>query len=105
MVRDSIKPNSKNILIFQCIHAMHVSMQKLQILFPDPLLDMLRRLAKAEDLPVSEIVRRAVDRDVNQRAALLMRERDKVRKFPTFNGGAVLVGAHKMKSLIHADDA
>ena len=36
-------------------------MQKLQILFPEPVLRRLRELARKEDRPVSEIVRKAVD--------------------------------------------
>jgi len=34
-------------------------MQKIQILFPDPLMRRLREFAEREDLPVSEVVRRA----------------------------------------------
>lgn len=51
---------------------MQGSMQKLQILFPDQQMDALRRLARIEDRPVSELVRRAVDRDLEQRSALLL---------------------------------
>lgn len=36
-------------------------MQKIQILFPDPLMARVRSLAALEDRPVSEIVRRAVE--------------------------------------------
>ncbi len=43
------------------IHAKHGSMQKIQILFPDPQMDALRRLSRIEDRPVSELVRRAVE--------------------------------------------
>lgn len=85
------------------IHAMHASMQKIQILFPDPLMDVLRKLARIEDRPVSEIVRRAVDRDIEQRAGLLKRQGES--KFPTFDGGKVLVSAAKMKSVIHGDES
>jgi metal-responsive CopG/Arc/MetJ family transcriptional regulator len=34
-------------------------MQKIQVLFPDPLMQRLRQYAKQEDLPVSEVIRRA----------------------------------------------
>ncbi len=87
---------------------MHGAMQKLQILFPDPLMAMLRQLARVEDRPVSEIVRRAVDRDMEQRAGMLNRGRAKKASrsaFPTFDGGAVLVKAADMKAILHADDA
>ena len=36
-------------------------MQKMQILFPEPQLNRLRRIAALRDRPVSEIVRSAVD--------------------------------------------
>ena len=80
-------------------------MQKIQILFPDPLMDTLRKLAKIEDRPVSEIVRRAVDRDVAQRYGMLRRGSALPPAFPTFDGGPVLVSAAKMKSIIHGDDS
>lgn len=83
---------------------MHVSMQKIQILFPDPQMDALRRLARIEDRPVSELVRRAVERDLEQRAALLRRQSGRTVPFPIFDGGRVLVGASQMKSLIYGDE-
>lgn len=86
------------------IHAMQGSMQKLQILFPDPQMDALRRLARIEDRPVSELVRRAVDRDLEQRSALLNRTRGVPAVFPTFYGGRVLVPSSQMKSLLYGDE-
>ncbi len=84
---------------------MQVSMQKIQILFPDPLMESLRRLAKIEDRPVSELVRRAVDRDLAQRSGMLRRDASPTPAFPTFDGGKVLVTAAKMKSLVHGDES
>jgi hypothetical protein len=84
---------------------MQGSMQKLQILFPDPQMDALRRLARIEDRPVSELVRRAVDRDLEQRSALLRRNGNGTAVFPTFDGGQVLVAASRMKSVIYGDEA
>ena len=78
-------------------------MQKLQILFPDPLMDALRKLARIEDRPVSEIVRRAVDRDLEQRSGLLFRGPGTAPAFPVFDGGRVLVSAMGMKSVIYGD--
>jgi len=80
-------------------------MQKIQILFPDPLMDALRQLARIEDRPVSEIVRRAVDRDLEQRSGMLQRDAVGKTAFPTFDGGKVLVSAAKMKSLIHGHES
>lgn len=79
-------------------------MQKIQILFPDPQMDALRRLARIEDRPVSELVRRAVERDLEQRSALLRRNRDATAVFPTFDGGRVLVASSRMKSLLYGDE-
>jgi hypothetical protein len=36
-------------------------MQKMQILFPNPLIAKLREVAEQEDRPVSELIRRAVE--------------------------------------------
>ncbi len=36
-------------------------MERMQILFPEPQLSRLRRLAKQQDRPVSELIRSAVD--------------------------------------------
>lgn len=83
---------------------MHGSMQKIQILFPDPLIEALRKLARIEDRPVSEIVRRAVDRDVEQRSGLLRRGTLAASAFPVFDGGKVLVSSTKMKSLLYGDE-
>jgi hypothetical protein len=80
-------------------------MQKLQILFPEPLMDTLRKLARIEDRPVSEIVRRAVDRDLEQRSPIIARGAKVKPSFPTFDGGKVLVSASKMKSIIHGDES
>ena len=75
-------------------------MQKIQILFPDPQMEALRRLARIEDRPVSEIVRRAVERDMELRSGLLHRADSAVPGFPTFDGGKVLTSAARMKSVI-----
>lgn len=85
---------------------MHGSMQKIQILFPDPLMEMLRNLARVEDRPVSEIVRRAVDRDLEQRAGMLKRSNTGAcaPAFPTFGGGKMLAKASEMKALIYGDE-
>ncbi|RKX29175.1 MAG: hypothetical protein DRP71_16605 [Verrucomicrobia bacterium] len=80
---------------------MHVSMRKIQILFPEPQMKRLRELAKVEDRPVSEIVRRAVDRDLEQRAASLGLSPGRPPAFPTFDGGKIQTDAGRMKELIY----
>ncbi len=75
-------------------------MQKIQILFPDPLMRKLREAADAEDRPVSEIVRRAVEQALRQKT----RRSRPTKHFPTFHGGQVQVSAAEMKQEIYRDD-
>ena len=80
-------------------------MQKLQILFPDPQMTRLRQLAQLEDRPVSEIVRRAVERDLEQRGAIQPTRAVPGTRFPTFDGGRILVPATRLKSVLHEEEA
>ena len=75
-------------------------MQKLQVLFPEPLMARMRALAKAEDRPVSELVRRAVERLVEQSTSEAGRGRGSGR-LPTFHGGRVKVRAGDMKAILY----
>jgi hypothetical protein len=75
-------------------------MQKLQVLFPEPLIARMRALAEAEDRPVSELVRRAVERLLEQSPSEGRRGRDSDR-LPTFHGGRVQVSAAEMKALLY----
>lgn len=76
-------------------------MQKLQILFPEPDLRRLRRIAAVEDRPVSEIVRRAteawLDRCSEERTA------NRSVSIPTFGGGDVLSRVDKLRELAWCD--
>jgi hypothetical protein len=76
-------------------------MQKIQILFPDPVLERLRAVARQQDRPVSELVRRAVDRLLEQLPALPPKQ---PARFPTFHGGGVLVDADRLKDVLHGLD-
>ncbi|MFT5906651.1 MAG: hypothetical protein ACI9E1_002263 [Cryomorphaceae bacterium] len=72
-------------------------MQKLQILFPEPMINKLRKVAKEEDLPVSEIIRRAAD-------LWLKRFPDKPtnkKKIPTIDAGASMMSAEDMKEALY----
>jgi len=73
-------------------------MQKIQILFPDPVMERLRAVAQAQDRPVSELVRRAVDRMLEQ---CPVPAPPKPARFPTFHGGDVRVGADRLRDLLH----
>jgi hypothetical protein len=73
-------------------------MQKIQILFPDPVMERLRAVARHQDRPVSELVRRAVDRLLEQMPVLPPKP---PARFPTFRGGGVLVDADRLRDLLH----
>jgi Ribbon-helix-helix protein, copG family len=75
-------------------------MQKIQILFPDPMMRKLKEFAATEDRPISEIVRRAVERVLKQSPL----PPAPGKKFPTFHGGGVRVSAVEMKKEIYGDD-
>jgi|GEM_PF-280626 len=76
-------------------------MQKIQILFPDPVMERLRAVARQQDRPVSELVRRAVDRLLEQVPAL---PSNQPARFPTFHGGGVLVDADRLRDVLHGVD-
>lgn len=76
-------------------------MQKIQILFPDPVMERLRAIARQQDRPVSELVRRAVDRLLEQIPVLPPK---RAARFPTFHGGGVLVDADRLKDVLHGLD-
>jgi hypothetical protein len=72
-------------------------MQKLQILFPEPMMNKLRKIAKQEDVPVSEIVRKAAD-------LWLKRFPDKPaskKNVPTIDAGACMMSADDMKEAMY----
>ncbi len=72
-------------------------MQKLQILFPDPLMERMRRVAGQMDLPVSEIVRRATERWLER----MPEKPRRVLKVPVVNAGRCLVPAEDMREAIY----
>jgi hypothetical protein len=76
-------------------------MQKIQILFPDPVRARLRAVARQQDRPVSELVRRAVDRLLEQVPAL---PPEQPARFPTFRGGGIRVDADRLKDVLHGFD-
>ena len=76
-------------------------MQKIQILFPDPVMKRLRDVARQQDRPVSELVRRAVDRLLEQVPAV---QPQQPARFPTFHGGGVLVEAGRLRDVLHGLD-
>lgn len=78
-------------------------MQKIQILIPDPLMRRIRELAELEDRPLSEVIRRAVERFAEQSPVGVGRGTGAPR-LPTFKGGQVLGDPGEMKRLLYAGD-
>lgn len=76
-------------------------MQKIQILFPNPLMGRVRAVAEEEDRPVSEIIRRAVERFLEMRPEKPIQH----RQVPTFRGGEILVSAEYLKEAIYDDES
>ena len=75
-------------------------MQKMQILFPEPLLRKIRGLAEKEDRPVSEVIRRAVEKFLEMRPA----KGSVDHPLPTFHGGKFLVSAGELKDRLYNDE-
>lgn len=76
-------------------------MQKMQILFPDPLMAKIRSLSQREDRPVSEIIRRAVESWL-ERSSVLGQDGDvSNKKVPVFDGGEVLSDSKSLRDMIY----
>lgn len=75
-------------------------MEKVQILFPKPQLDRLRRIAGERDRPVSELVRAAVD-------SWLERQGDAPREAreapPRYSCGEILVPSGDLRNVAYHD--
>jgi hypothetical protein len=75
-------------------------MEKLQILFPEPQLYSLRKIARSQDRPVSELVRAAVD-------AWLVRHEPWVEEVredpPSYHCGKTLVRAEDLREVANED--
>jgi predicted DNA-binding protein len=76
-------------------------MQKMQILFPDPLMGKLRAIASEEDRPVSELIRRAVEKFLEMKPEKMRL----ARELPTFRGGKILLSAESLKDVLYDDES
>lgn len=72
-------------------------MQKIQILFPDPMMRRLREVAESEDVPLSEIIRKATSMWLER----LPKQEAKVKQIPVVDAGRCLLGAEAMKEALH----
>ena len=75
-------------------------MQKIQILFPNPLMGRVKAVAAEEDRPVSEVIRRAVEKFLEMKPEKPRQH----RPLPTFRGGEILVTAEELKDAIYEDE-
>jgi predicted transcriptional regulator len=75
-------------------------MQKMQILFPEPLLQKIRGVAEDEDRPVSEVIRRAVENFLEMNP-----QKPRIKRgLPTFRGGKILVAPGDLKANLYPDE-
>lgn len=74
-------------------------MQKLQILFPDPLMRKMRRVADQVDLPVSEVIRRATEQWLER----FPEETKATKHVPLVNAGKCLVSAADLRKAIYEE--
>lgn len=72
-------------------------MQKIQILFPDPLMERMRGVATRLDIPVSEIVRRATERWLER----IPESPRQIPKIPIIDAGLCLVPAEDMREAFY----
>jgi hypothetical protein len=83
------------------IHAYDVSMRKIQVLFPEPQLERLRKVARLEDRPISEIIRRATEEYLAKLPFAPRRQAEIV--IPVFHGGKTLISGEHFRDIAHAD--
>jgi len=72
-------------------------MQKMQILFPDPLMERMRKVAARVDLPVSEIVRRATEQWLER----IPEAPRRIHTVPTVDAGRCLMSAEEMRAAFY----
>lgn len=73
-------------------------MQKIQILFPDPMMGKLREASEQQDIPISEIVRGATAMWLDRFPQKKVAERKAV---PVINAGRCLLDAEQMKDVLY----
>jgi hypothetical protein len=78
----------------------HVYMQKIQVLFPDPIMTRLRRMARLQDRPVSEVIRRAVEESL----ARSPEPKATPQRIPYFHGGQILCSAEELREALYEAD-
>jgi hypothetical protein len=75
-------------------------MQKIQVLFPDPVMTRLRRMARLQDRPVSELIRRAVEESLSRSPEPKAAQ----RRIPSFKGGQILCSVEELRETLYKED-
>jgi len=76
-------------------------MQKIQVLFPEPQMERLRKAAKQQDRPISEIIRRAVEDWLSRSSPLYDPKCGKAP--PRFHGGVVKISHSGLREAAYED--
>ena len=76
-------------------------MKKMQVLFPEPHMQRLKRLAKIEDRPISEIIRRATENYLAKAPSAPLP--DAAAAIPLFDGGESFVNHERFRELAYSD--
>lgn len=72
-------------------------MQKIQILFPDPMMGRLREVAEQEDIPISDIIRKAAAMWLDR----FPQKKQQRKSVPIIDAGSCLLSADDMKEALH----
>lgn len=76
-------------------------MQKIQILFPDPQMKKLREIAKRQDRPISDIIRRATEAWMDRISDEYTAENQPA--VPVFQGGKILTPSADLREKARGD--
>jgi len=76
-------------------------MRKIQVLFPEPQMERLRKVARLEDRPISEIIRRATEEYLAKAPVVVPRDTPLV--IPVFRGGKTLIRADQFRDMASPD--
>lgn len=85
----------------EIIHAYDGYMKKIQVLFPEPQMERLRQIAKLEDRPISEIIRRATEDYLAKTPSAS--HQNAAAAIPVFDGGETLVGLERFRELAYME--
>jgi len=89
-------------LAFDWLRIKHGAMQKIQVLFPEPVLRELREIAELEDRPLSEVVRRAAEQMVRTYPKVRTRSGGVVLR--TVDGGPIVANPADLRGLAYEED-